>query len=314
MRYVVMGSVESTRVCLGTLASIPDVTIAGVVTLPKELSHRHSDYVDLSTHARNLGVPVVAANDCNSPFAREQVARLEPDFLVVVGSSQVVRQELRNIARHGAFGFHPAPLPRFRGRAAQAWTILLDEKISGSTFFWLDDSIDSGPILAQRFLHVAPDETVTSLCARHLEALRDMLLEVVPQLEAGQAPRQPQDERYATWCAKRVPADGEVDWTQPARSVWRLIRAVTRPYPGAFTHDASGQQLFLWSALPAPEEVRQAALPGQVVARSTTGFAVRCGDGRDLLITEFTGAGGAACLAPRLHARLGVRPASGARP
>ena len=75
-------------------------------------------------------------------------------------------------------GYHPAPLPRLRGRAVIPWTILLDEKITASSLFWIDEGVDSGPLLAQRFFHIAPDETAATLYARHMTALDAMLREV----------------------------------------------------------------------------------------------------------------------------------------
>ncbi|MGH8542186.1 MAG: methionyl-tRNA formyltransferase [Gammaproteobacteria bacterium] len=314
MRCIVIGSVESTRVCLRALAASRGVEVAAVVTLPAELAHRHSDYVNLTSDAAGCGARLLRAGDGNAPEVVAASAAFDPDYLFVVGWSQIVRAPLRATARCGAIGFHPAPLPRFRGRAAIPWTILLDEKITGSTLFWLDEGVDTGPILTQRLLHVALDETATSLYARHMQALEDVLAEVLPRLTTGNAPQHSQDERYATCCAKRVPADGLIDWQQPAEMVWRLIRAVTRPYPGAFTRDTAGRQIILWTAEPWPEGYRHMALPGQVVARFDDSFAVRCGDGRDLRITEFTDAQGEPCPAPRLHARLGGPAAFGADP
>src|SRR3546814_12751845 len=110
-------------------------------------------------------------------------------------------------------------------------------------------------------------------------------------LAQGAAPRLVQDERHATWATKRTPADGRIDWTLPAAEIDRLIRAVGRPYPGAFT-ETKAERLTVWAARPWPESARHAAMPGQVVARNEGGFVVRCGDGGALEITHFTIASG----------------------
>src|SRR3546814_4028654 len=98
----------------------------------------------------------------------------------------------------------PAPLPRLRGRGVIPWTILADEPITAGTLFWIDDGVDSGPILEQAFFHVAPDETAASLYARHMRALGEMMTRALAALATGSPPRLEQDERYASWAAKRT--------------------------------------------------------------------------------------------------------------
>jgi methionyl-tRNA formyltransferase len=180
------------------------------------------------------------------------------------------------------------------------WTILLDEKITASSLFWIDDGVDSGPLLAQRFFHVAPDETAGSLYAKHMAALDAMLRDLLPRLAAGVVPGEPQDEGVATWATRRRPDDGRIDWRDSAEGIERLVRAVGRPYPGAFTETADGR-ITIWSARACACAERQHASPGQVVLRDAGGFAVRCGDGRALHVLEFE----TATRPPALHSLLG---------
>lgn len=301
MRAVIVGAVESTRVTLHALADAPGWEAAALITLPPELAARHSDFVDMSAEAAEAGARVIHASDSNAPDVLEAVSALAPDYVFVIGWSQICKPAFRQAAGGQVIGYHPAPLPRLRGRAVIPWTILLDEKITASTLFWIDDGVDSGPILAQRYFHVAPDETAASLYRQHMEALDRMLRESLPMLAQGSAPRLVQDERHATWATKRTPADGRIDWTLPAAEIDRLIRAVGRPYPGAFT-ETKAERLTVWAARPWPESARHAAMPGQVVARNEGGFVVRCGDGGALEITDFTIASGQP---PRLHSMLG---------
>src|SRR3546814_2322762 len=97
--------------------------------------------------------------DRNAADVLEAVSALAPDYVFVIGWSQICKPAFRQAAGGQVIGYHPAPLPRLRGRAVIPWTILLDEKITASTLFWIDDGVDSGPILAQRYFHIAPDET-----------------------------------------------------------------------------------------------------------------------------------------------------------
>ncbi|HEX7656124.1 MAG: methionyl-tRNA formyltransferase [Sphingomonas sp.] len=298
-RAVLIGAVDSTRVALEALSAADCWSLAGVVTLDPALAARHADFVDLAPLADAAGAPIVTVDRINRPAAIEQVRALEPDYLFVIGWSQICGPDLMGIAPDRVIGYHPAPLPRMRGRAAIPWTILRGEPITAGTLFWIDDDVDSGAILDQHFLHVADDETAASLYDRHMTALATMLARTLPPLARGAARREPQDDRYATWTARRTPEDGLIDWRDGAAAIDRLIRAVGRPYPGAFTA-IGGERLTIWRAAPSPIGIRHAAIPGQVIARDAESFTVSCGDGGALRVTDW-----ASERAPPLHAVLG---------
>jgi methionyl-tRNA formyltransferase len=290
---------------LQAAASAPGWEVAAVITLPPELAGRHSDFADLSDDARACAARLIRTADGNAAEVVEAIRAGEPDCVLVIGWSQICKPNVLAAAPGRFIGFHPAPLPRLRGRAAIPWTILLDEKITASSLFWIDGGVDTGPLLAQQFFHVAQDETAASLYGRHLAALAELLTESLGRLRAGDAPRRPQDERFATWAAKRTPADGAIDWTRPAEETWRLVRAVGRPYPGAFTH-LGDERLTIWTAEPT-SAARHAGQPGQVVVREESGFIVRCEDGA-LRVAEWSRSDGSSA-APPLHSRLGrARP------
>ena len=300
MRALVVGAVESTRVALQRLDAAEGWSVEAVLTLPRELACRHSDFVDLSADAGRFGT-LIAASNCNAPEAIEQIGKIAFDYAFVIGWSQICGSVFRAAARNRVIGYHPAPLPRLRGRAAIPWSILLNEKITASTLFWVDDGVDSGPILAQHYFHIAPDETAGTLYARHMEALGALLDETLPVLAQGREPRRSQDERCATWAAKRGPADGLIDWSRPARDILRLIRAVSRPYPGAFTFKGQ-HRLVVWQAEPWPEAFAHHADPGQVIAIGRDDFVVLCGDGKGLRLTDYDVSDECGI---RLHTRLG---------
>lgn len=287
---------------LRTIAASPGWELDGVATLPAELAARHSDFVDLAPDAAAAGASLIPVAACNDPAFVARVRDLRPDVLFVIGWSQICGPALREACGGRVVGFHPAPLPRLRGRAAIPWTILLDEKISASTLFWIDEGVDSGAILAQRFFHVAPDETAATLYARHMRGLAAMLDELLPRLAAGPVAGEVQDEACATWAARRRPDDGFIDWSQPASAIDRLVRAVGHPYPGAWTWSGD-QRLTIWEARPEAGGPRHHALPGQVIACHEGGFTVHCGDGQALRVTRFGIAGDKA---PAMHRVLGA--------
>lgn len=142
----------------------------------------------------------------------------------------------------------------------------------------MEEGTDDGDILAQSYFHLAPDETAAELYEKHMVALRQMLDESLPILAAGREPRQKQDERYATWAAKRTARDGLIDWRDDATIIDRLVRAVGRPYPGAFTHAGQGK-LTIWKSEPVGGANLHHAAPGQIVAREGDTLTIQTGSG-----------------------------------
>lgn len=287
MRAVLVGAVESTRVALKCLAASPAWDLAAVLTLPVTLGHRHSDFVDLSGDAAALATRLVTVSNINVQSSLELIEDLAPDYIFVIGWSQLCGARVQASAPGGLIGFHPAPLPRLRGRAIIPWTILLDEPISASTLFRIDDGVDSGPILAQRFFHVASDETAESLYAKHMTMLAEILPPMLIDLAHGRAPGVPQDERYSSYGTRRRPEDARIDWTAPVDDIWRMVRACGAPYPGAWTI-LNDSKVVIAAAHPVSLTRYRASMPGQIVERTDSSFTVRCGDDGGLQVTQWS--------------------------
>ncbi len=276
-----------------------------IATLPAERAARHSDFVDLAGPACLAGIAVHRTASVNSEETLTAIRAAAPDLCLVIGWSEICRAPFREAARFGAVGFHPSALPRLRGRAVIPWTILLGERETGSTLFWLDEGLDTGDVLLQHRFAVASQDTARDLYDRHLRALSEMLPEAVRRIGDGVAPRLLQDHASATWCARRTAEDGRIDWHAPAADVLRLIRATGDPYPGAFTDDRHGR-IALRAAPAIPDWHRYVGLPAQVQAHTAYGFAVLCGDGMCIEATEWRSASGRR---PKLHDKLGELPA-----
>lgn len=317
VRNVLVGAVEGSLAALDALGARGAAPVA-VVTLPLEKASRHSDWADLRAASQRWGADVLETSDVNDPALVEMLKALSPEYVFVIGWSQICRPDFLAVPTRGVVGYHPAPLPENRGRAVIPWTILQRRPDTGGTLFWMDEGMDSGDILVQEQFRLAPDETARTLYDKHLVVLGRMLAEAVDHLATGDPPRRAQDHDRATYCARRTPADGLIDWTAPAAAVWTLIRATGDPYPGAFTFHR-GRKVVVWES-----EYRGAGpywgLPGQVQALEDGGALVQCGDRNHVLLRTVAPEGGARCPAPevlRRHDRLGidwVRLARGAAP
>lgn len=291
MNVALMGSVSSSLTVLEALLR-NQVTVTGVLGVDEAIADRICDYRSLEPTARAAGVPFCAFRKVTESAVASFLRHHRPDLLFVIGLSQLVPADLLAIARHGGVGFHPTPLPRGRGRAPVAWTILRGEP-AAATLFFLADEPDAGDIIAQRPVPVRPDDYSENLIERTNEILADLIAELAPAIRTGTLPRRPQDHRMATTYAKRTAADGRIDWQKSTDAIHRLVRAAGRPYHGAFTAHA-GRKLILWRAHPETADVSTDAEPGTVLTVDpSAGLRVRTGDGV-LIATDvrFEGADG----------------------
>ena len=264
------------RDCLEAAAAA-GAEVVGVVTLAGPIDPNRSGQCSFDEIAARLGAELVETSDVNSDATLEAVRSLDPELIFVVGWSQLVRKPFIALAREGVLGMHPTLLPRHRGRAPIPWAILSGLARTGVTLFEIvDATADSGAIVGQVVLEIAPDETATTLFERIAEAHVDLIRECVPQLLAGTAPRIPQDPiRVSAW-PKRIPADGIIDWETRAPYVHDWVRAQTRPYPGAFTF-LGDEKVVVWRARPV--ELEAPAPAGTIVAARPEGPVVACGEG-----------------------------------
>ncbi|HET8968593.1 MAG TPA: methionyl-tRNA formyltransferase [Gaiellaceae bacterium] len=276
------------RDCLEAAAGV-GAEVVGIVTLPGPIDPNRSGQCSFDEVAQRLGAVLHETRDVNSEETLDAVAALDPELVFVVGWSQLVREPFIALASEGVFGMHPTLLPRHRGRAPVPWAILTGLARTGVTLFEIvDASADSGSIVGQFALDVAPDETATTLFARLADAHVELTQELLPQIIARSAPRIPQDPTRASSWPRRTPADGIIDWDTRARYLYDWVRAQTRPYPGAFTY-LGDEKVIVWSARPV--ELAQAAPAGTVVELGPAGPVVACGEGALVLEEIQTSAG-----------------------
>jgi methionyl-tRNA formyltransferase len=275
------------RDCLERATAV-GAEIVGVVTLPGPIDPNRSGQCSFDDVASRLGAALVETTDVNGDETLAAIRALDPELVFVIGWSQLVGEPFLALAHEGVFGMHPTLLPRHRGRAAIPWAILTGLARTGVTLFEIGDATaDSGAIVAQVVVDIAPDDTATTLFERVARAHVDLVQEYVPQLVARTAPRIPQDPQRASVWPRRTPADGIIDWETRAPYLHDWVRAQTRPYPGAFTF-LGDEKVVVWRARPVEHEV--AAPAGTIVDERPEGPVVACGEGALLLEEIETGA------------------------
>lgn len=308
MRTVFVGAVEGSLRALEALIA-SDLTPGLVVTLPPAKAARHSDFCDIAGPATAAGSHVVLTDNINSPDALREIEAFAPDLSLVIGWSQICHARFRAIPSIGTIGFHPAPLPAFRGRAAIPWTILADLPETAATLFWIDAGCDTGDIAAQVPIPLTPNETARSLYDKQVSTLARMLPETVTQIAAGHITRVPQDHSQASYCARRRPEDGRIDWSQPAPQIARLIRAVGDPYPGAWS-EIDGNRITIRTARVHEGAPKYIGLPGQIQEIDDRAIRISCGGFTCLEVTAWQSD---VDRLPARHAILGQRQPEAAR-
>lgn len=258
----------------------------------------------LAERAKAYGIAVATPESARDPALLQQLAKIAPNFLFCFYYRQLLPAAALRCARNAALNLHGSLLPRLRGRAPLNWALVLGETETGVTLHYMTGRADAGDIVDQERVPVFRCDTAYTLSLELLRASQTLLDRALPLLIAGRSVRVAQDDALATYVGARRPADGRIDWTQPASTLFDLVRAVTHPYPGAFTSFA-GQPLFIWWAL--PQTLDYDAAPGTVVELSDEGVVVATGRGSLRLITVRFADGPespAAALAPR----IGLRP------
>ncbi|MBF0369153.1 MAG: formyl transferase [Magnetococcales bacterium] len=276
LRVVFIGCVQSSRVALTTLLAIPEVEVVGVIT--RGGSDFNADFDSLADLAgEGSGISLFMADEEPRNEMAGWIRDLHPDIVYCIGWSWLLPGEILAIPPKGVVGYHPAALPQNRGRHPIIWALALGLDETASSFFLMDEGADSGDIISQERVTIDHDEDAGTLYAKLMALLPNQITTFTHQLISGNLTPQPQDHSQANHWRKRSPADGEIDWRMPAQGIYNLVRALTRPYPGA-TCQWRGQTIQVWQVAvvaEAPVNIE----PGKVLAREGETVTVKCGVG-----------------------------------
>lgn len=221
--------------------------IVGLFTLKPDKLAQMSGGVDMAGIADAAKIPVRKGTNVNSVDAADWFRMLHPDVLLVIGWTQLVKAEILSIPRVACLGFHASLLPKYRGRAPINWALIHGETETGNTMMVLEPGADEGDIVTQRRIPITNEDDCATLYEKVSQTECDMLNEVLPLIRERKLPRMKQNSDEATVMPKRKPEDGLLDWNWSAKRLYNWVRALTNPYPGAFTYH-SGKKITIWTA------------------------------------------------------------------
>jgi methionyl-tRNA formyltransferase len=286
-RILFFGYSEVGHDCLSLLFERGDNVVALVTH--EDSPHEKIWFKTPAVAARERGLPVFTPESLNTPEWRERLAALQPELILSVYYRHMIGTKILGLARLGAWNMHGSLLPKYRGRAPINWAVLHGEPRIGMTLHRMVKSADAGAIVDQEGVDIGPRDTAEQAFRKVMPCARRVLARQIDALLAGTARETPQDEAQVTYFGGRKPEDGRIVWTQSSVQVYNLIRAVTDPYPGAFT-DLGGARLMVWWAEPdSPATRGRRGAPGEILSRAP--LVVATGDGAlELTKVEWRGA------------------------
>jgi methionyl-tRNA formyltransferase len=284
MRLIFAGTPPFAATALDALADAGhDVVL--VLTQPDRPAGRGMKLVPSAVKQAALarGLPVSQPASLKTPEAQAELAALHPDVMVVAAYGLILPQAVLDLPRRGCLNIHASLLPRWRGAAPIQRAMLAGDTETGITIMQMDAGLDTGAMLTKTMVPIRPDDTAGSLHDALAAAGAQAIVAALARLDA--LTPQVQDAREATYAAKLSKDEAQLDWTQPAETLARAVRAYN-PVPGAWTR-VEDAPVKIWAA----DAVDGAGVPGEILVAQGAALHVACGTGA-LALTEVQPAGG----------------------
>jgi methionyl-tRNA formyltransferase len=283
MKVIFMGTPDFSVPTLEALIH-SDHDVIAVVTQPDKPKGRGKEIQmpPVKETALKYGIPVLQPARAREESFIQQIRDLNPDVCVVIAFGQILTKEFLDIPRYGCVNIHASLLPKYRGASPIQWSVINGDSETGITTMLMNEGMDTGDMLEKLTVTLDPKETGGSLFDRLSMMGGDLILSTLAKLEAGTIIRTPQDHSQATYVKKIPKTLGDINWTQPAAQIERLIRGLN-PWPSAYTH-LNGKMLKLWEAdvFSDPSDTQSPASDspcGTVLSADATGLQIQTGDG-----------------------------------
>ncbi|MBO7423131.1 MAG: methionyl-tRNA formyltransferase [Oscillospiraceae bacterium] len=283
MRIVFMGTPDFAAASLDALLK-NGYDIIGVFTQPDKAKGRGMEisFSPVKELALAHALPVFQPEKMRDGTALSILQSLKPDLVVVVAYGRILPDDLLSVPPLGTINVHGSLLPRYRGAAPIQWSVLNGDEKTGVTTMYLSSEMDAGDIIYSEETEIGEYETSGELYDRLKELGANLLIKTVRAIEAGCAPRTPQDETQATYVSMLDKSLSPLDFTKPARAVVKWVYGL-QPWPVA-TAELGGVVLKVFSAQLTNQRTELA--PGNIVSTGKDGIEIACGDGETVLLTE----------------------------
>ena len=283
MRIVFMGTPEFAVPSLDALLHSPD-EVVGVVTQPDRPKGRGQELAlsPVKLVAQRAQIPILQPLKMKDPAFLEALQAWRPDLITVAAFGRILPKIILDLPPRGCVNVHASLLPKYRGAGPIQWAVINGERETGITTMLMDEGMDTGAILLQEPVAIAPDDTAGSLSVKLAAVGGRLLIETLHRLKEGRLTPCPQDSGQVSMAPLLKKEDGLLDWSLPAAAIANRVRGLS-PWPGAYTYLGTDRWI-VWKAQ-APDRSAPAVLPGTIVEAAKEGLLVATGFGA-LRVTE----------------------------
>ena len=288
MRIVFMGTPDFASASLKKLID-EKFDVVGVFTQPDKPKGRGMELCasPVKELALENNLPVFQPVKMRDGTALAQIKALEPDILVVVAYGRILPDDILAVPKYGAINVHGSLLPKYRGAAPIQWAVLNGDKVTGVTTMYLASEMDTGDIIYTAETEIGEYETSGELFDRLKDMGAELLVKTLRDIDAGIAPRAPQDHSKASYVTMLDKSICPIDWNKTPREVLKHIYGL-QPWPVA-TMELEGKTVRVFAAKYTDGKTEK--VPGAVVSTDKGGLEIACADGETLLITELQAPG-----------------------
>lgn len=288
MRIVFMGTPDFAAVSLRRLLD-EQFDVVGVFTQPDKPKNRGMKLAasPVKELALKAGIPIYQPEKMRDGASLAQIQSLQPDILVVVAYGKILPDEVLAVPRYGAINVHGSLLPQYRGAAPIQWAVLNGDRRTGVTTMYLDREMDTGDIIFTDETEIGEYETAGELFERLAEMGADLLTRTLRAIEAGTAPREPQEHSKATYTRQLDKGICPIDWNRTPREIVKHVCGLC-PWPVA-TAELAGTNFKIFRV--EYSEQKTGRTPGSIVAAGKDGIIVACAAGETVCITELQAPG-----------------------
>ncbi len=263
--------------------------VVGVFTQPDKPKGRGNKMLPspVKTCAQGFNIPVFQPKKIRADGV-EDLRSLVPDLCVTAAFGQILSQEILDIPRIGTVNVHSSLLPKYRGSAPINWAVMEGETVTGVTTMMTDKGLDTGDILLKKEVPILPGETAEELTKRLSPIGAELLIETIRRLEAGNCPREKQNEAEASYFPMLKKEMGDIDWTLPAEKIVNLVRGLT-PWPGTSFAWGDGETVKVWKAEAVENPGKE---PGKIIAADARNGLVIAAGSNAVRVVELQAPGG----------------------
>ena len=275
LNICLIGCVKSSDIALNTLLENTKINFNLLICSKK--STFNSDFVDLGEKAKKKKIEFIYEENIKDFNAQKRILdNHKIDLVFVIGWSKIIKEPILSSYKNKIIGFHPAELPKNRGRHPIIWALVLGLKKTASTFFFLTKEPDAGDILNQKIIKISNKDYAKDLYDKVLKAIPEQINEIIDDFLHDSLNPVRQVKKDSNVWRKRGEIDGKIDWRMNSKNIYNLIRALADPYPGAYF--IYNKKKFLVSSSKIVNLKIDNQEPGRIIRNNSKELIVKTGD------------------------------------